>query len=121
MPCTHIVCSCGCVGGLGCAALDKLEEEGVVPFDFVFIDADKANYLNYFERLLRSPRKLLSPRALICVDNTLWYSRVLPENAAPDSTTREIREFNTRVAADPRVEVVMIPIRDGLTLIRLRP
>eukprot|EP00906_Rhabdomonas_costata_P032427 RCo045685 len=83
----------------GLWALKKLEEEGGAPFDFVFIDADKANYLTYLERLLSAPRKLLSPGALICVDNTLWQSQVLPHNVdTPDGSTQAIREFNDHVA-----------------------
>ncbi len=83
------------------------------PFDLVFIDADKASYLAYFEAVLGK----LSPRGLIVVDNTLWGGRVL-EAADTSTDTEAIRRFNDAVAADPRVVVVQTPVRDGVTLIR---
>lgn len=90
------------------------------PFDFVFIDADKTNYLNYYEAVL--PK--LAPRGVIAVDNVLWGGRVLdPEGEAGtdgEEDTRAIAEFNERVRADERVTAVMVPIRDGVTLIRKR-
>lgn len=84
-------------------------------FDLIFIDADKGGYQQYFEVILDS--ELLAPDGLICVDNTLmqgqpWLS------SKPTSNGIAIAEFNQRVAADPRVEQVIIPLRDGLTLIR---
>lgn len=93
-------------------ALDTLEELGG-PFDFVFVDADKGNYSNYYEAVL--PK--LSPRGLIAVDNTLWSGRVIdPEDQEPDTVA--IRDFNKRIADDPRVTNVVLTIRDGITLIR---
>jgi caffeoyl-CoA O-methyltransferase len=84
-------------------------------FDFVFIDADKVNYVAYYEEVL--PR--LSAHGLIAADNTLWSGRVL--DASDDSEdTRAIREFNDHVAADRRVASVMLTVRDGITLIRRR-
>jgi caffeoyl-CoA O-methyltransferase len=84
-------------------------------FDFVFIDADKVNYVAYYEEVL--PR--LSAHGLIAADNTLWSGRVL--DASDDSEdTRAIREFNDHVAADGRVASVMLTVRDGITLIRRR-
>ena len=82
-------------------------------FDFVFIDADKANYDNYYEAVL--PR--LSERGLIAVDNTLWSGKVLDP---PDESTRAIAALNDKLAADERVVVVQLTVRDGVTLIRRR-
>ena len=84
-------------------------------FDFVFIDADKENYLNYYEALL--PR--LADGGLMAIDNTLWSGRVLDESDDSDET-RVIRELNDRLATDPRVTVVMLTVRDGVTLVRRR-
>jgi caffeoyl-CoA O-methyltransferase len=83
------------------------------PFDFVFVDADKENYRNYYEAVL--PK--LAPRGLIAVDNTLWSGRVADE-ANDDETTRVIRDFNDHVRADGRVVSVLLTVRDGVTLIR---
>ncbi len=84
------------------------------PFDLVFIDADKVNYLNYFEAVL--PK--LSVRGLIAVDNTLWNGDVLAGSGADDAETAAIRRFNDAVAADPRVVCVLLTVRDGVTLVR---
>ncbi|HEY8202862.1 MAG TPA: class I SAM-dependent methyltransferase [Actinomycetota bacterium] len=85
------------------------------PFGFVFIDADKEGYLDYLEAVL--PK--LVPRGLVAVDNTLWGGRVVdPDNR--DADTLAIRKFNEAVAADPRLVCVVLPVRDGVTLIRLR-
>jgi len=84
-------------------------------FDFVFIDADKENYVAYYEEVL--PR--LTAHGLIAADNTLWSGRVLDE-ADDSEATRAIREFNERVAGDERVTSVMLSVRDGITLIRRR-
>ena len=84
-------------------------------FDLAFIDADKPSYLSYFEALL--PR--MRSGGLILVDNVLWMGRVVdPE--ADDEQTRAIRHFNDVVAKDTRVDRVMLPIADGLTLLRKR-
>jgi caffeoyl-CoA O-methyltransferase len=83
------------------------------PFDFVFIDADKASYRQYYELVL----PMLSGRGLIAVDNVLWSGRVLGTEQA-DVDTAALRAFNEHIASDRRVECVMVPIRDGLTLIR---
>jgi caffeoyl-CoA O-methyltransferase len=93
-------------------ALETMEAlEGT--FDFVFIDADKENYVNYYEAVL--PR--LGERGLIAADNTLWSGRVLDESDQSEGT-RAIREFNEHVRADARVTSVMLTVRDGVTLIR---
>ena len=83
------------------------------PFDFVFIDADKPSYLAYYEAVL----PLLSPRGLIAVDNVLQSGRVI-DRAENNENTVSMRRFNDHVASDNRVECVMVPIRDGVTLIR---
>ena len=88
--------------------IERLEGE----FDFVFIDADKVNYRNYYEALL--PR--LAERGLIAVDNTLWSGKVV--DGGGDESTRAIREFNDHVQNDPRVVCVQLSVRDGVTLIR---
>ncbi len=93
-------------------ALETIERLGG-EFDFVFIDADKENYANYYEALL--PR--LAPHGLMAIDNTLWSGRVLDES--DDSVdTRAIRELNDRIARDERVVAVQLTVRDGVTLIR---
>ena len=83
------------------------------PFDFVFIDADKANYLEYFEAIL--PK--LAPRGLIAADNTLWSGRILDPSDQTEDTVA-LRRFNEALAADPRVVVAQTTVRDGVTLIR---
>jgi caffeoyl-CoA O-methyltransferase len=85
------------------------------PFDLAFIDADKPNYANYFDALF----PLMRPNGVILVDNVLWDGNVVqPE--VDDDNTRAIRAFNDKVAADDRVDTVMLPIADGLTLCRKR-
>jgi len=81
------------------------------PFDFAFIDADKANYQNYFERCLTLVRR----GGLIAIDNTLWYGRVL-DRRDRSADTRAIRAFNRRLRRDRRVDIALVPIGDGLTL-----
>jgi caffeoyl-CoA O-methyltransferase len=80
-------------------------------FDLVFIDADKGNYINYYEAAL----PLLAPRGIIAVDNVLWSGRILDPQSDDD---RAIVAFNDHVAADLRVAQVMLTVRDGVTLIR---
>jgi caffeoyl-CoA O-methyltransferase len=86
------------------------------PFDFVFIDADKANYRNYYEAAL--PK--LADGGFMAVDNVLWSGRVLDVGDEADEDTRAIAEFNDFVRNDPRVVCVMLTVRDGITLIRRR-
>jgi caffeoyl-CoA O-methyltransferase len=86
------------------------------PIDLAFIDADKPNYANYYEELLRR----LRANGVIAVDNVLWGGAVL-NDSADDGNTRAIRAFNDMVAADTRVDTVMLPLADGLTLLRKRP
>ena len=85
------------------------------PFDMVFIDADKTNYRNYYEAVL--PK--LSDRGVIAIDNVLWSGRVLDEADTSDDT-RAIVELNDFIAGDRRVECVMLTIRDGVSLVRVR-
>jgi caffeoyl-CoA O-methyltransferase len=93
-------------------ALESLER---LPghFDFIFIDADKEHYVEYYEAVL--PK--LSEHGLIATDNTLWSGRVL-DDADKSASTEAIRAFNTRVRNDPRARCVILPVRDGVTLIR---
>ena len=96
-------------------ALETISElEG--PFDLVFIDADKGNYDAYFEATL----PLLSERGLIVVDNTLWSGRVLPGQDDGSPQTKAIGALNEKLARDPRIVTVVLPIRDGVTLVRPR-
>jgi predicted O-methyltransferase YrrM len=81
------------------------------PFDFVFIDADKENYVNYYERCL----ELLRRGGLTVVDNVLWSGEVANEKAK-DEMTLALRKFNDHVHKDERVELAMLSIGDGLTL-----
>jgi caffeoyl-CoA O-methyltransferase len=84
-------------------------------FDIAFIDADKINYRNYYEEIL----KRLCQNGLILLDNVLWSGAVLNQNDQSEDT-RAIREMNDFVARDERVEAVMLPIADGLTIARKR-
>jgi predicted O-methyltransferase YrrM len=84
-------------------------------YDFAFIDADKTSYVAYYERLL----KLLRPGGLVVVDNTLWSGKVADPEAR-DAETRSLREFNDALHRDPRVDISLLPVGDGLTLARLR-
>lgn len=95
-------------------ALDLVPQMDVV-WDLAFIDADKREYVEYYEMVL--PR--LRPGGFIIADNTLWYGRVVETNTREsDKQTLGVKAFNELVAHDNRVEKVIVPIRDGLTLIR---
>jgi caffeoyl-CoA O-methyltransferase len=91
--------------------LDSLLSKEKNKFDFAFIDADKANYRNYFERCLKLVRK----GGLIALDNTLWSGQVL-NPVAEDEDTRALQAFNRKLHADRRVEVALLTVGDGLTL-----
>jgi len=84
-------------------------------FDLVFIDADKENYLNYFELIL--PK--MNRGGIILSDNVLWSGKVLETLNPKDTSTRILLEYNALLANDPRVETVLLPIRDGLTVSRV--
>ncbi len=86
------------------------------PFDLVFIDADKPSYPAYYEATL----PLLSARGLMILDNVLWRGEVAdPGTADPDA--RALAALNEQIRKDPRVECVMLTVRDGMTLVRRRP
>ena len=85
-------------------------------FDLIFIDADKANYVNYFRQAL----DLISDHGVILIDNVLWNGDVL-RLPAPDTNTAAIQELNRVVHAEPRVSAVLLTIRDGIFLIKPRP
>lgn len=94
---------------------ELLPRMGLRP-DLVFIDANKRDYLAYYELVMQH----LAPGGYILADNTLWDGHVVDPAYDRDPQTQGIRRFNDRVAADPRVETVILPLRDGLTLIRRR-
>src|SRR5882672_4658944 len=97
--------------------LDALLAEGRAgAFDFAFIDADKSNYSNYYERCM----KLIRPGGMIAIDNVLWHGDVI-NPAKQDEDTQAIRAFNERVSRDDRVWVSLLPISDGLTLAVKKP
>ena len=83
-------------------------------FDLVFIDADKENYLNYFELIL--PK--MNTGGIILSDNVLWSGKVLEPLHPNDLSTKVLLEYNQLLATDPRVETVLLPIREGLTVSR---
>ncbi|HEB55652.1 MAG TPA: methyltransferase domain-containing protein [Gammaproteobacteria bacterium] len=94
--------------------LQTLQEAGESDtYDFAFIDADKANYDAYYEACLT----LVRPGSLIAIDNTLWGGAVIDPNAT-DPDTEAIRRLNRKLRDDQRVEVVMVPVGDGVTLVR---
>jgi len=95
-------------------ALDSLEELKNKKFDMVFIDADKMNYKEYYERSL----SLLNKGGLIIVDNVLWHGEVADDDNL-DKYTINIRDFNTYVANDKRVEQIIVPLGDGMTVCRV--
>jgi predicted O-methyltransferase YrrM len=101
--------------GPAVATLDAFIEADVAPFDFAFIDADKTNYSNYYDRVM----KLVRPGGLIAIDNVLWGGDVAnPEEN--DEDTQAIRAVNEKVRNDERVTLALAPIGDGLTLARKR-
>jgi caffeoyl-CoA O-methyltransferase len=91
-----------------------LEELKNQKFDMVFIDADKMNYKEYYERSL----SLLNKGGLIIVDNVLWHGEVADEDNL-DKFTVNIRDFNTYVSNDKRVEQIIVPLGDGMTVCRV--
>jgi caffeoyl-CoA O-methyltransferase len=83
------------------------------PFDLIFIDADKINYVNYYQRAL----DLLSPHGVILIDNVLWSGEVLKQ-PPPDEQTAAIQALNRMVSTDSRVSAVLVTIRDGVLVVR---
>jgi caffeoyl-CoA O-methyltransferase len=95
-------------------ALDSLDELKNSKFDMVFIDADKMNYKEYYERSLN----LIDKGGLIIVDNVLWHGEAADEDNL-DKYTINIRDFNVYVANDKRVEQIIVPLGDGMTVCRV--
>lgn len=96
--------------------LDQLLDDGMAhSFDFIFIDADKTNYVNYYEQALQ----LVSPQGLIAIDNVFWDGAVIDSNNT-NAQTREIRKLNAIIKHDERVDASLLAIADGLFLVRLR-
>jgi len=83
-------------------------------FDLVFIDADKPNYSNYFNLIIDK----LNPEGIILSDNVLWHGKVIEPLNDKDTSTKAVLDYNTLLKNDPRVETVLLPIRDGLTISR---
>lgn len=96
------------------ALADEIKSGVRLPYDISFIDADKAGYDEYFELSLA----MLRPDGLIIVDNVLWSGAVLDPKEDSD---RAIHALNVKLKSDPRVEVLMLPIRDGITIARKKP
>ena len=86
-----------------------------IKFDFVFIDADKENYIHYFEMIVPKMNK----GGIILSDNVLWSGKVLEPLQSNDLSTKILLEYNQLLKNDPRVESVLLPIRDGLTVSRV--
>ena len=84
-------------------------------YDFVFLDADKTNYINYFELII--PK--MNSGGVILSDNVLWSGKVIKEADVKDKDTQVLKEFNKLLATDKRVESVLLPLRDGLTISRV--
>jgi caffeoyl-CoA O-methyltransferase len=95
-------------------ALESLDELKNNKFDLVFIDADKMNYKEYYEKSL----KLINKGGLIIVDNVLWHGEVADEDNL-EKYTVNIREFNSYVSKDKRVEQIIVPLGDGMTVCRV--
>lgn len=83
-------------------------------FDLVFIDADKDNYINYFNLIIDK----MKPGGIILSDNVLWSGKVIEALNPKDKMTKAVLDYNTLLKEDPRVETVVLPIRDGLTISR---
>jgi len=83
-------------------------------FDLVFIDADKSNYINYFNMIIDK----LNPGGIILSDNVLWSGKVVEPTAEKDVDTKVLKEYNKLLKDDPRLETILLPIRDGLTISR---
>jgi caffeoyl-CoA O-methyltransferase len=95
-------------------SLNELEKEGRY-FDFIFIDADKVNYVNYLKKALKITRS----GALIVADNVLWHNRIFNEQDQ-DASTNAIREFNKYIAEHSNLESILLPMGDGLAVSRVK-
>lgn len=98
-------------------ALDIMKGFSPQSFDMVFIDADKREYSAYYQAVF----PLVKVGGFILADNTLWDGHVIDPAYNKDKQTLGIRNFNDMVAADPRVSQVIVPVRDGLTILRIEP
>ncbi len=87
-----------------------------IKYDLVFIDADKDNYINYFHLIL----PIMNKGGIILSDNVLWSGKVIEEVKPGDFTTKILLEYNQLLKTDPRVETLLLPIRDGLTVSRVK-
>lgn len=87
---------------------------GVLPYDLVYIDANKREYSDYYDLVI----DLVRPGGLIIADDVLWEGKVYEEPLPCDRQTQALATFNDRLVADPRVEVVILPLRDGISLVR---
>ena len=85
-------------------------------FDLVFIDADKSNYANYFNLIINK----MNPGGVILSDNVLWHGKVVEEINSKDIDTKALIEYNKLLNSDDRIETVLLPIRDGLTISRVK-
>ncbi|WP_296380788.1 O-methyltransferase [Winogradskyella sp.] len=94
-------------------AVDIIENLNLT-FDLVFIDADKPNYCNYFNLIIDK----LNPGGIILSDNVLWHGKVIEPLDEKDKSTKAVLEYNTLLKNDNRIETVLLPIRDGLTISR---
>lgn len=98
-------------------AADVMPNLDVDKFDLVFIDANKRNYIEYYDMVFDK----VTPGGFIIADNTIWYEKVIDSAAKHDPQTEGVIQFNDYIAADNRVEKVMLPVRDGLTIIYKKP
>ena len=95
---------------------ERREAKGTVLFDLAFIDADKKEYSDYLDLVL----PLMRPGGWILADNTLWDGHIIDPAYDKDKQTLALRAFNDKVAADNRLEKVILPLRDGLTIIKVK-
>ena len=101
--------------GSALSTLDSLLDKCSHTFDFIFIDADKTNYLNYYERALQ----LLTPNGIIAIDNVFWEGQVI-DPSVTNAQTREIRKLNEVLKHDQRVYTSLLAIADGLFLVQMK-
>ena len=92
----------------------KLINKLDITFDLIFLDADKESYPDYYDMLI----PILNPNGILLADNVLWYEKVLSQPAKNDLATMAIQSFNKKVKEDPNVNVTILPIRDGLSIIK---
>ena len=85
-------------------------------YDLVFIDAEKKEYPEYFELIMSKTKS----GSIILSDNVLWSGKIIDPSSTSDKTTKILLEYNTKLREDPRVETVLLPVRDGLTVTRVR-